>query len=155
MKQKLTEFWVGLLMLLAILAFIFMALKVSGMGISQNPFVKSTYEVSANFTDVGGLKARAAVNIAGVQVGTVEALTLNPETYQATAILAINKNIEIPSDSSASITSSGILGDNFVSIAPGFSSQVLANNGQIMTTYAATNLSSLISTFMNNSGDKK
>lgn len=142
-------------MLLAILAFVFMALKVSGMGISSNPFVKSTYEVTANFTDVGGLKARAAVNIAGVQVGTVEALTLNPQTYQATAILAINKNIEIPTDSSASITSSGILGDNFVSIAPGFSSQTLPNGGQIMTTYAATNLSSLISTFMNNSGDKK
>ncbi len=155
MKQKLTELWVGILMILAILAFAFMALKVSGMGLGTNPFVKSTYTLTASFTDIGGLKVRSAVRIAGVQVGEVEALNLNPQTYQATLTLALNKNIQIPADSSASITSSGILGDNFVSITPGFAPQNLTNGGEIVTTYAATNLSSLISTFMNNSGDKK
>ncbi len=154
MKQKLCEFWVGVLMLLAILAFVFMALKVSGLSVSSNPFVKSTYDVTANFTDIGGLKVRSAVRIAGVQIGTVEALSLNPQTYEATTTLAINKNIQIPSDSSASITASGILGDNFISITPGFAPQNLQNGGQIVTTYAATNISSLISTFMSN-GVKK
>ena len=108
----------------------------------------------ANFSDIGGLKPHSAVRIAGVQIGTVESVALNPETYQATMTLDINNGIALPSDSSAAITASGILGDNFVSITPGFATQNLANNGQIMTTYAATNMSSLISTFMS-SGAKK
>lgn len=159
MKQKSIEFWVGILMLLGIFAFTFMALQVSGMTPSSNPFIKSDYDVTANFTDIGGLKARSAVRIAGVQIGTVEAIALNPQTYEATVTLAINKNIPIPADSSASVTASGILGDNFISIAPGFAAQNLQNGGQIVTTYAATSWQSLISTFMsgssNSGGTKK
>lgn len=153
MKQRLFEFWVGIFMLLALLAFIFMAFKVSGLT-GANPFVKTTYDVSANFTDIGGLKVRSAVRIAGVQIGTVEGLTLNPETYQADVTMAINKNVKIPADSSASVTASGILGDNFISISPGYATQNLSNGGQIQTTYAATNISSLISTFMSNGAKK-
>lgn len=155
MKQKSTELWVGILMLLGILAFIFMALKVSGLSGTSNPFVSSTYNLNANFTDIGGLKVRSAVEIAGVEIGTVKAISLNPQTYEAEVTLAINKNIQIPADSSASITATGILGDNFISIMPGFASQNLTNNGQIVTTYAATNLQSLISTFMSNGAPKK
>ncbi len=146
MQQRTIEIWVGLLMLLAILAFVFMSLKVSGL--NQSDFTGQTYEVSANFTDVGGLKARGAVRIAGVQVGTVKSVTLNPETYEAKVVLSLQKGINIPQDSSASITSSGILGDNYVSITPGYAAQNLTPGGQIMTTYAATSLTSLISTFM-------
>lgn len=156
MKQKSTELWVGLFMVFAILAFVFLALKVSGMTSTANPFASSTYDVSANFTDIGGLKARSAVRIAGVQIGTVQSISLNPQTYEANVTLAINKNILIPSDSSASVTASGILGDNFISISPGYATQNLANGGQIMTTYAATSWQSLISTFMSNgTGEKK
>ena len=151
MQKRTIEIWVGILMLLAILAFVFMSLRVSGLNTTD--FSGQTYDVTANFTDVGGLKARGAVRIAGVQIGTVASVTLNPETYEAHAILSIQKNIHIPQDSSASITSSGILGDNYISITPGFASQNLANGGQIITTYAATSLTSLISTFM--SGAKK
>ena len=151
MQKKSIEIWVGVFMLLAILAFVFMSLKVSGL--NQSDLTGHNYDLAANFTDVGGLKARAAVRIAGVQVGTVQSVTLNPETYEAHVILSMQKTVSIPQDSSASITSSGILGDNYISITPGFAPQNLANNGQIMTTYAATSLTSLISTFM--SGAKK
>lgn len=155
MKQKSTEVWVGILMLLGILAFVFMAFKVSGLSGTSNPFVSSTYDLNANFTDIGGLKVRSAVQIAGVRIGTVKAINLDPQTYEAEVTLAIDKNITIPADSSASITASGILGDNFISITPGFASQNLAANGQIVTTYAATNLQSLLSTFMSNGGPKQ
>ncbi len=150
---KPLELSVGFFMILALLAFIFMALKVSGLT-ATNPFVKTSYDVTANFTDIGGLKPNSAVRIAGVEIGTVETVSLNPQTYEATLTLAIDKNIPIPADSSAAITASGILGDNFISITPGFASQNLSNGGQIVTTYAATNISSLISTFMS-SGAKK
>lgn len=153
MKSKSLEFFVGLFIVLGLLAFIFMALKVSGLTAS-NPFIKNTYDVTANFSDIGGIKTQSAVRIAGVQIGTVEAVSLNPETYQATLTLAINKNVPIPADSSASITASGILGDNYVSITPGFAPQNLQNGSQIVTTYAATNISSLISTFMSNGAKK-
>ncbi len=151
MQKKTIEIWVGILMLLAILAFVFMSLRVSGL--NQSDLMGNTYAVSANFTDVGGLKPRGAVRIAGVQVGTVQSVTLNPQTYEAHVVLSLQKEVKIPQDSSAAITSSGILGDNYISITPGFAPQNLANNGQIMTTYAATSLTSLISTFM--SGAKK
>ncbi len=151
MQKKTIEIWVGVLMLLAILAFVFMSLKVSGLNTTD--LSGHSYDVTANFTDVGGLKARSAVRIAGVQVGTVQSVTLNPQTYEAHAVLSLQKGINIPQDSSASITSSGILGDNYISITPGFAPQNLASGGQIMTTYAATSLTSLISTFM--SGAKK
>ena len=154
MKQKAIEVWVGVLMLLGLLAFTFMALQVSGLSMASNPFSKNTYHLNANFTDVGSLKVRSAVRIAGVEVGQVSALQLNPQTYEAEVVLSMNKAIVIPSDSSVSITSSGILGDNYVSITPGFSAQNLSNGGQIVTTYSATSLQSLISTFMSNGGKK-
>lgn len=153
MKQNIIEIWVGLLMLLGVFAFIFMALTVSGLSMTQNPFEKNTYTLTADFTDLGSLKVRSAVRIAGVQVGVVSKISLDPQTYQAHVVLSMDKNIVLPTDTSASITASGILGDNYVSLTPGFAAQNLANQGQITTTYAATSLQSLISTFM--SGSKK
>lgn len=154
MSKRVIEIWIGVLMLLGLMAFMFMAMKVSGLTSADSPFAHNTYTLCANFTDVGGLKVRAPVRIAGVQVGVVSALALNPQTYEAEVILSMNKDVAIPADSSASITASGILGDNYVSITPGFANQNLTNGGQIVTTYAATSIQSLISTFMSNGAKK-
>lgn len=157
-NSKSLEFGVGLLILLGLLAFMFMALKVSGMT-SSNPFLTTTYDVTANFTDIGSLKVRSPVRIAGVQIGTVSEIDLNPKTYEAHVVMSIQKSIEIPDDSSVSITSSGILGDNYASVTPGYAATNMKSGGQFGTTYAATSLTSLISTFMsgnaNNQGAKK
>jgi phospholipid/cholesterol/gamma-HCH transport system substrate-binding protein len=156
-NSKILEFGVGVLILLGLLAFMFMALKVSGLTMASNPFMSTTYQVSADFTDIGGLKVRSPVRIAGVQVGTVVAIDLNPETYEAHVIMSIEKNVALPTDSSVSITAAGILGDNYVSVTPGYARTNMASGGQFVTTYAATSLTSLISTFMsnNNSGNSK
>ncbi|MDF2690504.1 MAG: mlaD [Gammaproteobacteria bacterium] len=162
MIRKSIEVWVGILMLMAGLALAFLALKVSGLSMDNDIFGAQSYHVTAVFSDIGGLKVRAPVRIAGVQIGTVTAIDLNPQTYQAQVTLSINKAIDnLPSDTSASVTSSGILGDNYVSLSPGYSSSSLKEGSKIITTYAATNLQSLISTFIsnsnnnNNSGAKK
>lgn len=159
MIQKTIEVWVGLLMLMGALALAFMALKVSGLSVNNDILGSKNYEVTAVFSDIGGLKVRAPVRIAGVQIGSVTAISLNPQTYQAQVTLSINDAINnLPSDSSASITSSGILGDNYVSLSPGYSDTVLKQGSKIITTYPATNLQSLISTFISNSasnGGKK
>lgn len=160
-NSKLLEFSVGILILLGILAFMFMALKVSGLSMTNNPFFDDTYTLNADFTDIGSLKVRAPVRIAGVQIGTVTHIKLDPSNYEAHVEMGIQKGLEIPEDSSASITSSGILGDNYVSVVPGYSSTNMQNGAQFITTYAATSFSSLISTFMgsgntnNNHGGKK
>ncbi|MDO8953584.1 MAG: outer membrane lipid asymmetry maintenance protein MlaD [Gammaproteobacteria bacterium] len=159
MIQRKLEIWVGLLMLMGALALGFMALKVSGLSLDNGLFAKQSYQVTAVFTDIGGLKVRAPVRIAGVQIGTVTAIALDPQTYQAEVTLSINNLVNtLPSDSSASVTSSGILGDNYVSLSPGYSTTNLKQGSKIITTYPATNLQSLISTFMSNSsnsGSKK
>lgn len=147
-NSKILEFSVGVLILLGLLAFMFMALKVSGLSLSNNPFITTTYDLNANFADIGSLKARAPVRIAGVQIGTVTHIDLDKDTYQAHVSMGIQNGVEIPSDSSASITSSGILGDNYISITPGYASTNMEPNAQFSTTYAATSLTSLISTFM-------
>jgi len=154
-NSKMLEFWVGIFILLGLCAFMFMALRVSGLTLSRNPFASTTYELEANFTDIGSLKARAPVRIAGVQIGVVRAITLNPETYEAQVEMELNKNIAIPADSSVSITASGILGDNYVSITPGFATALLKNGERFNTTYPATSWASLISTFINGAGSKK
>ena len=159
-NSKLLEFGVGILILLGLLAFMFMSLKVSGMTTTNNPFITNTYNLTANFTDIGSLKVRSPVRIAGVQIGAVNHIDLDPTTYQAHVVMGIQKGIEIPVDSSVSITSSGILGDNYVSVAPGYASTNMQSDAQFTTTYAATSLTSLISTFMsagnsNKNGSKK
>ncbi|MDF2529588.1 MAG: outer rane lipid asymmetry maintenance protein MlaD [Gammaproteobacteria bacterium] len=152
MIRKSIEVWVGLLMVMGALALAFLAFKVSGLSINNDVFGAKSYNVTAVFSDIGGLKVRAPVRIAGVQIGTVTGIALDPQTYQAQVTLTINDGINnLPSDTSASVTSSGILGDNYVSLSPGYSDTTLKNGGKIITTYSATNLQSLISTFISNS----
>ena len=147
MGKRLTEVSVGVLMILGAIALIFLALRVSGLSLSS--FSSNNYNVSAVFTDIGSLKVRAPIRIAGVEIGNVTDIELDPTTFQAKVTLNIHGNInDIPSDTSASITSSGLLGDNYISLTPGYATSNLKQGSVIETTYPATSLTSLISTFM-------
>ncbi len=149
MKQRVVEFWVGLFMLLAVLALIFLAVQVSGLGVSKGLFGRGGYAVTATFNNIGNLKIRSPVRVAGVQIGTVSNIQLDKTTYQARVTLTIDSNIDdLPANSSARITSSGLLGENYISLTPGYSHQVLKAGSKIETTYSATSIQSLISTFM-------
>lgn len=153
MKQARVDLLVGMLMLLAALALIFLALKVSGLAFNQQLFGGGTYEVTASFSNIGDLKIRAPVRVAGVQIGEVHQIVLDPD-YTADVTLSINQKINnLPIDTSASILQTSLLGDNYVSLSPGYSDQVLKDHSVIVTTYAATSLESLISTFMSGSKD--
>lgn len=109
---------VGLLMMTGLLAFMFLAMKVSGM----SAFVKSDhYVVSADFSDIGGLKVRAPVTIAGVKVGEVTRIELQPGDLNAKVTMALRSDQNIPYDDvSARILTEGLLGSNYISIVPGF-----------------------------------
>ena len=152
MHKYAMELMVGIFMILAALALAFLAIRVSGLS-AQSLFGDKGYLVSAEFSDIGNLKIRAPVRIAGVEIGQVVEITLDPSNFQARVVMRLNQDInDIPSDSSASVTSAGILGDNYISLTPGYSSSNLQAGSEITTTYSATSLQSLISTFMSGAG---
>ena len=156
MKNRAAEFWVGILMVFGILALLFLALRVSGLAFHDTFLGNNSYAIKAEFNNIGSLKPRAPVRMAGVQIGTVTAITLDPQNYWAKVTMQINGNVDnIPVDSLAKVTSSGLLGDNFVSIQPGASMQSLHNDSTIVHTYGATDIMSLLSTFGQSLGGDK
>ena len=98
---------VGMLMILSVIAFLFLVMKVSG--------------ITANFSDIGGLKVRAPVTIAGVKIGEVSRIDLQPQALNAKVTMTLQPNVVIPyEDASARILTQGLLGSNYVSIVPGY-----------------------------------
>lgn len=111
------DFAVGLFMLLGVLALIFLIFKVSGV----TTLTKATYHVTADFTDIGGLKVHAPVTVSGVKVGEVSAITLQKGTLNAHVVLQLRQDQPIPyEDASARILTQGLLGANYISLVPGF-----------------------------------
>lgn len=108
-----------------------------------------TYEVVARFANTGELKARAPVKIAGVRVGEVATLVLDPERYEAVATLRLSANAgELPMDTSAGIFTSGLLGERYVGLTPGGDPESLKDGDEIMLTQSAVVLEQLIGKYM-------
>jgi len=109
------------------------------------------YTVTASFTNVGGLKLRAPVTIAGVAVGNVTNVKLDPRTFNAIVSIRINSSYnQIPDDSSASILTSGLLGEQYIGISQGASEAFLKNGSKIQVTQSAIILENLIGQFLFN-----
>lgn len=106
------------------------------------------YEVHAEFNTVGGLKVGNDVRLSGIKVGTVVDQRLNPETYLANVTLSIDPAVKLPADSSASISSEGLLGGNFVDLAPGGDTTVLKPGERIRYTQDAVDLMQLLGRFI-------
>lgn len=153
MQEKQINLAVGFLMILGILALLILALKVSGLSLSLQT---KSYHVHAEFANIGNLKPRASVSIAGVKIGQVEQITLDPKSYMADVTLSIDDNIRtIPTDSTASILTAGLLGANYISLTPGFDDTFLKDNGRIDNTNQAMILENLIGQLVFNMKDKK
>jgi len=117
-RQRYIDVSVGLFMLLGMLAFVFMIMKVSGLSSYHQD---KGYQVTADFTDIGGLKVRAPVTIAGVKVGEVTRIELQPQQLNAKVTMQLRSDKRIPyDDASARILTQGLLGSNYISIVPGF-----------------------------------
>ncbi|ETO92989.1 outer membrane lipid asymmetry maintenance protein MlaD [Legionella oakridgensis] len=117
-KQRYIDISVGLFMLLGLLAVFVMVMKVSGMSDFSSA---DDYQVTAEFTDIGGLKVRAPVTVAGGKIGEGTAIELQPEQLNAKVTMSLRRDKPIPyEDSSARILTEGLLGSNYISIVPGF-----------------------------------
>ena len=148
MGKKGLETLVGFFVLLGIAGLLFLALKAANLGSFNN--AGDTYALSARFDNIGGLKVRAPVRSAGVTVGRVAAITLDPKTYQGVVRLDMQRNVQFPSDSSARILTSGLLGDQYIGLEAGAEEKVFAAGDTIKQTQSAVVLESLISQFLFN-----
>src|SRR5688572_30341254 len=145
-SQRTIESFVGFFLLLALLALMVLAFKVSGL---TSFFREPGYEVSAYFDEVGQLKIRSAVKIGGVTVGEVTRITLDAKTFQAVVKMQIHKKVDdIPTDSSFSIMTAGLLGDNYVAITPMYGTEFLKEGSVIRNTHPAIILEKMIGQLM-------
>jgi phospholipid/cholesterol/gamma-HCH transport system substrate-binding protein len=128
-KQRYVDLWVGIFMLLGLLALLVMAMKVSCI---SDYIAPKGYKVSADFTDIGGLKVRAPVTVAGVRVGEVSRIELRPGELNARVTMTLNSDKRIPfEDISARILTEGLLGSNYISIVPGFEDAANKNHSYL------------------------
>ncbi len=148
MRERSVEIIVGLFMLAGILALLVLALKVSGL---SNYTSTSGYVVTASFDNVGDLKVRAPVTVSGVKVGEVTAIGLDTTTFKAVVTMRLNPDqTKLPTDSSASIFTQGLLGSNYINLNPGFDQSYLTNGSVIDNTHPALILENLIGQFLFN-----
>lgn len=152
MTHERTDFLVGLFVLLGAVALVFLALRAGNLSsFSLTP----TYQVEARFDNMGGLKVRAPVKSSGVVVGRVSAIGFDNERFQAVATLDLERNFEFPSDSSASILTSGLLGDQYIGLTPGGDDAMLTDGSEILYTQSAVVLEELISKFLYSSASQQ
>ena len=147
MGKKSIETLVGLFVLLGVAGLVFLALKAANLGSFSGG---DTYTLLARFDNIGGLKVRAPVRSAGVKVGRVASIGLDPKTYQGIVRIEVERDVQFPSDSSARILTSGLLGDQYVGIEAGAEEKSFAAGDTIKQTQSAVVLESLIGQFLFN-----
>lgn len=145
MNNRAVDFWVGLFVVLGFAALVFLALKAGNLtSFSTN----EKYRVEAQFDNIGGLKARAPVKSAGVVVGRVAGITLDPVSFRAVVAMDFERGFEFPKDSSARILTSGLLGEQYVGVEPGGDVENIQDGGKFERTQSAVVLENLISQFL-------
>jgi phospholipid/cholesterol/gamma-HCH transport system substrate-binding protein len=147
MSKRNLEMLVGLFVLLGLAALVFVALKAANLTTFSGG---ATYALTARFDNIGGLKSRAPVRSAGVVVGRVTAISLDPKTYQGVVHLEVQRSFEFPKDTSAKILTAGLLGDQYIGLEPGGDEKNLAPGDTIKQTQSAVVLENLISQFLFN-----
>jgi phospholipid/cholesterol/gamma-HCH transport system substrate-binding protein len=145
MGKKSVETLVGVFVLLGMLGLVFLALKAANLGTFSSG---DTYALYAKFDNIGGLKVRAPVRSAGVTVGRVTSISLDPKTYQGVVRVDVERSVQFPSDSSARILTSGLLGDQYIGVEAGGEEKTFQPGDTIKQTQSAVVLESLISQFL-------
>lgn len=140
MKKTNLELAVGVFVLLGIAAVAYLTIQLG----SGSLIGGDTYLVEARFANAGGLNSGSSVMLSGVTVGRVEAVRMDPSDYSAIATLRISSQLQLPTDSMASIKTAGLIGDKYVSVSPGADETYLTPGTRIIMTESAVDLESLI-----------
>ena len=142
--RSIAEVLAGGLVLAVAAGFLFYAVMHSGRGATASDGLRLT----ARFDKIDGLPNGADVRIAGVKVGTVAETRIDPQSFNAEVVLRVDRSLRLPADTSAEITSEGLLGGKYVTLVPGGSDRVLADGGRITETQGSVSLESLLGRFI-------
>lgn len=143
MRSRVVEFSVGVFVLIGLTCVAWLAIKLGKMEVLGG----DNYVLTARFSSVSGLKTNAQVEMAGVQIGTVDRITLDKETFQAVVRLKIRTDIPISEDAIASVKTSGLIGDKFIMISPGGSSVKLKDGGKIVETESSIDIEAMMAKY--------
>ena len=145
-RKVLLETWVGVFVAGGFAALAMLAFKVGNLGDAE---VSNPYSIKAGFDNIGGLKVRSAVTMAGVRLGRVSRITFDSDRYQAIVTINIDGRYnKIPKDTSAAILTSGLLGEQYIGLEPGGSDEYLKNGDSLLLTQSAVVLEKLIGQFL-------
>lgn len=148
MAENRLEVVVGALVVAVAVGFLIYAGQATGFSRETD-----SYTLRASFRSVEGIRVGTDVRLAGVKVGSVQALTLNPQTFYADAVVSIRQGIDLPDDSAIVISSEGLLGGNFVELIPGGSPFNLEPGGEIEDTQGSVSLTTLLMRFVGGDGE--
>lgn len=152
MRTRTLEMAVGLFLVAGFVALFFLAIKVSGLSDETS---RPSYRLYTSFQNAGGLTVRAKVTMAGVAIGRVSAITLDPQTLKAKVALDIYKDVNsIDNDAVASILTAGLLGEKYIGIVPGAGDEMLKDGDEIEQTQSALVLEDLIGKFLSSMANK-
>jgi len=146
MRRNVIETVLGAAVLLVAIVFVVFAFSTTGVSTVEG------YKVQARFDNAAGVTPGTDVRMSGVKVGSVVKQKLNPKTYFAEVTLAIQENIELPTDTSARIVPDGLLGSNYVMLEPGGARETIAQGGEIQYTQGAINIVDMVSRLMFSDG---
>ena len=145
MDRSTLNLWVGVFVLAGLAAFLVLAFKVGNLGAVN---LSDAYTVTARFDNVGGLKSAAPIRASGVLVGRVQSIRFDVKRYNAVVTMSIDHLYQFPKDTSASILTSGILGEQYIGLDAGGDDQMLKDGGEITLTQSAVVLEKLIGQFL-------
>lgn len=150
---RTTEIWVGAFVALGLVALFFVSMQVSNLGDFKSS--RGSYVLKAHFGNVGGLKVRAPVSMAGVTLGRVEKISFDASRYEALVEMRIDPSYkQLPEDTSASILTAGLLGEQYIGLSAGGSDDYLKDGDEIELTQSAVILEQLISKLMFNKAEE-
>ncbi|WP_116092343.1 outer membrane lipid asymmetry maintenance protein MlaD [Sphingomonas crusticola] len=150
LRENIGEALVGLLVVILAIWFVMFAWDRTGGG--ERP---GSIKITAIFPNASGVNTGTDVRISGLKVGSVTGLSLDPQSYQVKVAIALNPDVKLPADSSASVTSEGLLGSTFIAFTPGGNPVFLKSGDTITDTQGSMDLMALIGQFINKpSGDK-
>ncbi len=151
MQSRALEILVGFFVCLGVAAIFVLTFRVASLDSYGDG---DTYRVTAKFANIGGLKSGSAVTVAGVKVGRVDAIQIEPATFQAVVSLDIAKSYDkIPEDSSAKILTAGLLGEQYIGLEPGGLDEYLTDGSELTLTQGALVLENLIGQFLSSNND--
>lgn len=150
MNRLNIELAVGVFLIAGLAGFFYLAIKMGDIGL----FEQQRYSVDARFTSSSGLKAGAFVELAGVRIGKVSSIRLDPSSYESVVELSIPETVKLQVDSIASIRTAGIIGDKFVKLTPGGLDDYIGDGGEIIETEPSLDIEELISKYIFESGSK-